>query len=465
MLDNFIEQIKNEKFILILGPDVCLADSEKTINQQLKEVLEKGLMGKIKNYFSDDEFFSFTKPLFENMALNKIKNFFDSLQPREIYKKIARIPFHTIISISPDHLLQNVFKANNYNYTYEYYSKKGGNRDVEMPPTTQQPLIYNMFGDIEKLESLIYTYENLFEYIEAVFGTHTLPEKIEKILQDPNCNILFVGFKFEKWYFKLLLRLLKNDQKEMPIMFGSGKDKSFQQALIKNFYTDEYDMTFIEGDETDIIDAIYDKCKEQNILRGKSAEVIANKPAIYISYAWGGERERVVNDLYTTLTDKAYNLIRDKQDLGYRGDIRKFMDLIGSGAYVIVVISDKYLKSKNCMYEMQSIAQALNIEKRIFPIVLEDAKIYDPITRADYNIYWQKSKSDLQNKYNEIEDKSYTGELLGDLNSYDDFRRIIDGITKMLSNMNTLTPEMHEGNNFAELMKALDQQMQLDTTK
>lgn len=464
-LDNFIDQIKNEKFILILGPDVCLEDSGKTINNQIQELLENTLSDKIKNYFSDDEFFSFTKPLFENMAANKIKTFFKNQQPREIIKKIAEIPFHAIISISPDQLLRDVFVNSSYNCTYKYYNKAGGNEDLNMPPTGENPLIFNLLGDIDEFKSLVYTYDHLFEFIQAIFGSQQLPSTIKKIFQDTSSNVLFLGFKFEKWYFKLMLRLLKNDKKEVPIMFGSGKVKSMQADLIKNFYMDEYDMTFIDDDETDIVNAIYDKCKELGILRGKSASVISDKPAVYISYAWGGDREKVVDDLYASLTDKAYNLIRDKQDLGYKGDILKFMDLIGTGVYIIVVISDKYLKSKNCMYEMQSISKNKDIQKRIFPIVLEDAKIYDPITRADYNIFWQNEKDALQKKYNEIQDKSYTGELLSDLNNYDDFRRIIDEITKMLSNMNTLTPEMHMGNNFSDLMKALDGQMQEDKSK
>lgn len=45
-LDNFIDQIKNEKFILILGPDVCLEDSGKTINNQIQELLENTLSDK-----------------------------------------------------------------------------------------------------------------------------------------------------------------------------------------------------------------------------------------------------------------------------------------------------------------------------------------------------------------------------------------------------------------------------------
>ena len=106
-----------------------------------------------------------------------------------------------------------------------------------------------------------------------------------------------------------------------------------------------------------------------------------------------------------------------------------------------------------------------DIETRIFPIVLEDARIYDPNERLNYNKFWQNEKAKLNKNYNELEDKSYTGETLAELNNYDDFRRIIDEITKMLANMNTLTPEMHKGSNFSALMNALDQQMQKDKSK
>lgn len=378
------------------------------------------------------------------------------------YKKIAEIPFHIIISTSPDRLLVDLFKKNNYDYTYAYYSQKGENKDVEKP-SSKKPLIYNLFGDMDKTESILYTYDQLFEYLEAIFSKQDLPPTLKNILNDESNYILFIGFRYEKWYFKLLLRLLK--LYKIKSKYGSGKDPSIQVELIRNFYTEQFKVKFIDYDEATIIDVIYGKCKELGILRGKSASVISEKPAIYISYAWGGEREQVVDDLYKALTGKAYNLIRDKQDLGYKADIRKFMDLIGTGTYIIVVISDKYLKSKNCMYEMQSIYKNKDIQKRIFPIVMEDAKIYNPVTRADYNIFWQNEKAALQKKYNDIEDKSYTGELLVDLNNYDDFRRIIDEITRMLSNMNTLTAAMHEGNNFSELMNALDQQMKEDKSK
>jgi TIR domain/SIR2-like domain len=462
-LNRISDPVIKEKCILILGPNISLTDNGTTVNQLLKKDIENQLgENVIKNYFSDDEFFQFNDDDDENTALGLVSEFFKKMEPSELQKKIAEIPFHVIISTSPDPLLVDLFKKNNYDYTYAYYSQKGENKDVEKP-SNKKPLIYNLFGDVDKTESIVYTYDQLFEYLEAVFSKQDLPPTLKNILNDESNYILFIGFRFEKWYFKLLLRLLK--LYKIKSKYGSGKDPSIQVKLIRNFYTEQFKVKFIDYDEAMIIDAIYGRCKELGILRGKSDSVISEKPAIYISYAWGEEREQVVDDLYKTLTEKSYNLIRDKQDLGYKGDIRKFMDLIGSGAYIIVVISDKYLKSKNCMYEMQSIYKNKDIQKRIFPIVMKDATIYDPVTRADYNIFWQHEKATLQKKYNEIEDKSYTGELLKDLNNYDDFRRIIDEITRMLSNMNTLTPAMHEGNNFSELMKAIDQQMTEDKSK
>ena len=114
-LDFITDQIAKEKCILILGPDITLTDTDVTINQQLKETLQKSLGNKIKNYFSDDEFFSFSTSNAENMALSRIGAFFKALQAREIHKKIADIPFHIIISISPDRLLNDIFIQNNYN--------------------------------------------------------------------------------------------------------------------------------------------------------------------------------------------------------------------------------------------------------------------------------------------------------------------------------------------------------------
>lgn len=68
---------------------------------------------------------------------------------------------------------------------------------------------------------------------------------------------------------------------------------------------------------------------------------------VFISYAWEGESEKVADELEAVLFAKNIRLIRDKTSLAFKGLIRKFMVQIGQGNLVVLVISDKYLKSKN----------------------------------------------------------------------------------------------------------------------
>ena len=119
------------------------------------------------------------------------------------------------------------------------------------------------------------------------------------------------------------------------------------------------------------------------------------------------------------------------------------------------------------MYEMRAMVKNTNkdIQKRIFPIVLADAKIFDPEDRLDYIKYWEDKKKALEEKYRGLDSLSYTGEVRQSLDNYEDFRNVMDYVTQLLGNTNTLTPDMHVNDNFSELMKALDQQMSEDKTK
>jgi hypothetical protein len=63
------------------------------------------------------------------------------------------------------------------------------------------------------------------------------------------------------------------------------------------------------------------------------SSILSNKPQIFISYAWNEkdseENERLVNQLQADLSQRNIEIIRDKQHLGYKGDIKQFMQQIG----------------------------------------------------------------------------------------------------------------------------------------
>ena len=181
--------------------------------------------------------------------------------------------------------------------------------------------------------------------------------------------------------------------------------------------------------------------------------------SVFISYAWGEEREEIVNQIDQNLQKRGVRITRDKRDLGYRGSIREFMKRIGQGNCVIVIVSDKYLKSKNCMFELVEIADNEQFSDRIFPIILPDARIYDASERLDYVAFWEKEKEKLDEKMRSMRNLAGLQGANEELNDYDRFRSQFDKLVSVLKDMNALTPDMHRESDFNNLFDAIVERM------
>lgn len=448
------KNIEKETCILILGPEFVPSETV-SLNEQLKSYLEEKHRG--LKYYIDDEFFSFAEESEKPYAIFDVQNFYEKLQPSEIHRKIAEIPFHLIVSLSPDLLLKKTFDDKKLDYTFDYYNKEQNPQGFEKP-TSGKPLIYNLFGNVEYAGSLIFTYDDLFDYLIAIFGKHELHQDLRQEIKDSQL-ILFLGFKFDKWYFKLILRLLNLHKDKMS--HAGLKDRNLLPHIM-NFYTDEFKIKFLNYHSVEILDTIYKRCAGKGLLRTRRKPA-GTQPEIFISYSWGGESEQTVDKICDAFSQKGYTIIRDKEALGYKGNIKEFMQRIGKGKCIIVVISDKYLKSENCMYEMLEIKNKGDVYGSIYPIVLKDAKIYKEIHRIDYLKFWDDKVNALKEKIETIRDPVGKVGVYEKINQYADIRRIIDGITTMLRDMNTLTPEMHQEGNFETLIQAVDKKMQEET--
>ena len=97
--------------------------------------------------------------------------------------------------------------------------------------------------------------------------------------------------------------------------------------------------------------------------------------SIYISHAWGGESEVIVQEIYKRCRKSGLNILLDKKDLGYRESISPFMKSLGQADAIILVVSNKYLHSEYCMYELLQIYENKNMISRIFPVVLDEVSI------------------------------------------------------------------------------------------
>ena len=200
--------------------------------------------------------------------------------------------------------------------------------------------------------------------------------------------------------------------------------------------------------------------KEKPIMN-RSLETELEKE-IFISYAWGGEREEYVNKLDQKLQEKGIKIVRDKRDLGYKGLIKSFMERIGRGKCVIAVISEKYLKSPNCMFELVQVAKNGEFYDRIFPIVLPDAKIYKPVERLQYIQYWEDEIKTLDDEMKKVSSANLQG-IREEMDQYTDIRNTISELTSLLKDMNTLTPDIHQQSEFEQLINAIENRLNQDS--
>jgi len=180
--------------------------------------------------------------------------------------------------------------------------------------------------------------------------------------------------------------------------------------------------------------------------------------SVFISYAWGGESEEIVNQLDQALQQRGLTIIRDKRDLGYKGSISGFMERIGKGNSIIVIISDKYLRSPNCMFELVEIAEGKQFHDRVFPIVLSSAEIYDPIKRLEYVKHWEVKLAELDRAMRGVGQANLQG-IREEIDQYSRIRDKVSGLTSILKDMNTLTPEMHRDSDFSEIYTGIERRM------
>ncbi|MFN9260252.1 HEAT repeat domain-containing protein [Microcystis sp.] len=183
---------------------------------------------------------------------------------------------------------------------------------------------------------------------------------------------------------------------------------------------------------------------------------------VYISYNWQEDSNEMANQLVQAFDAKGIEIIRDKTHTTYKDSIKNFMRQIGQGKCVVAVISDRYLKSENCMFELVEIARNGDFYQRIFPIILPDARIYKDFERIDYLKYWEDEKAKLQAKYKQL-DLVNTNSIMATLNLYDEIRGNIDNLTNILKDMNTLNIDLHRQSEFAAMIQKVETKLAEDS--
>lgn len=147
-------------------------------------------------------------------------------------------------------------------------------------------------------------------------------------------------------------------------------------------------------------------------------QVIKNKK-VFLSYC---QKDSVIADIVEEKIKnqiKGMKISRDIRDVGYKESFSKFMQSIGDHDYVITIISDYYLKSRNCMYEMlETMRDRKFINKLFYIVIFQDdsvfyenssnvqvaADIYSTNGQTNYIKHWKSVDNELRKTINELGD-------------------------------------------------------------
>ena len=105
--------------------------------------------------------------------------------------------------------------------------------------------------------------------------------------------------------------------------------------------------------------------RDENMLQFESPDVQLSftdprrppkKKEYFVSYAWGDdsadgeERNNAIEQLCSSAEKRGVEIIRDVTHIKVGELISKFMERIGKGDKIFIILSDKYLRSKYCMF-------------------------------------------------------------------------------------------------------------------
>lgn len=134
-----------------------------------------------------------------------------------------------------------------------------------------------------------------------------------------------------------------------------------------------------------------------------SIERQLNGPSVFISYCW--VNKCIVDQIefgFSSHQRKCF--VRDVRDAPNYESIKNFMHRIKTSDFVILVISDAYMKSRNCMYEILELLKNDYFKDRIFPIIINDhgLDIYSDKAISSYLSYWAKRYNELAEECREF---------------------------------------------------------------
>lgn len=304
----------------------------------------------------------------EDEAKDFLKRHTKNIPP--IYHLLAKLPFNLIVNTTFDNYLERAFnQAGKFSKSYYYNYKRKGLEEIDPKSISDKtPLIYNLFGSIEKTESLVLADEDQVEFVRNVVREDPgVPEQIMEQF-DHSKTYLFLGFNVDHWQFRLLLESLKLKDGNSTHAPNTGIPIS---ATTKNLFKKRYKFQFIEDG---IDDFLVEMGKRYTVFtEDDPSDEKRNSKKVFIAY---DDRDKAILDKVETfahpLVDRKELTILHKEKIPFGQEeeeaVRTFMEEADTILLLLSAdfLSDATIKERELAWAFEIQAQK---NTQIIPVI------------------------------------------------------------------------------------------------
>jgi hypothetical protein len=269
-----LDRLNKEETLLFVGPGILpfpgYDSLEDALCQYLQDKSAEEMAPFVDKFYRDDKFFMLNdrdknESLWNFMSY--YRDFFkehkeELAEARSVLRKLAEIPFSTIVTLIPNTLIEEAF-GEDFAFHADFYNKKK-KPQAYVPGRKTDPLIYYLRGKMTVDESMVISHNDLFDYLESIYEAKSMDADFKNLLKNSKYYI-FLGLPLESWYMQLLIRVFDFHVDTPRILALKKFPEKFQDQ--KTVYEDLYKLKFYDSKSLDFIDQLHQHCEDNDLLK------------------------------------------------------------------------------------------------------------------------------------------------------------------------------------------------------
>jgi hypothetical protein len=137
--------------------------------------------------------------------------------------------------------------------------------------------------------------------------------------------------------------------------------------------------------------------------------------------------------------------------LTYRQSVKSFMSSIRDCDYAIILISNDYLKSPNCLFELIELYKEKEFSEKFLPIINDDTKVYSLEAKSEIVKYWQEKVESTGTLINTLQ-PTKTISLIEELKHYETIYSEIDSLLSSITDFKNISFSKGTNTNFKDII-------------